>query len=487
MPIPMQDAVSRSLFADEFSKKIMAYLQREDGAIVQINKALNVNGPSGMGALTRLFNGMTDLSLDVQAIEFKNTMEVDNLEPYVTHVTLNAGKYIFNEDFTDVTPEIRVQFPRIDEIERLCEHAGVSLVDMLLKGICALHSQCFADGLTHDEARGNQDTIRAAVARMATLEHAQADVSRASLYEERVTVAMIDPDELKQSLQTVRTEIYASKQLLQRYAFTEFGMTVSVLDERLVKEKRELYLSELEPATRVKCEAFFNDYKVLDTQNNRIDTAYERVYNADTVLDPLKMAEAAHSLCAIQHDLKKIEIIPLLKLMDVLKNVQYDLEKTMISLLTYNDLLLQLNPHENSGQREKTHRSIELIADRQEQLLETVTVVNQQNVSEKIEESLAIIAAIKQAMLQIEPIQPHGLFSPLMRLINRLSEVIFAFFSPMANQLVSLKYERQDLVDKMLSMKNTLKKMQQDTSKSVAPDEVSPEIIIDDAPHQGGG
>ncbi len=465
------EAAPTPTFAAEFSEKMGDYLQRADGGLARIDKAL-ADPEVGMAQLTRLFNEMTDISPDVRAVEFNQVMKAKDVASYAMQVTKEAGEAIFNDDLTDLKPEFIKLFPHIEDIKALCTQQGTTVVDMLLKGISALHSQCFADEITKNINPVSSNTgtnadvaeVHKMAALCATLQGVQVYISKDTL--NLAPKKVISIEQLQRSLEEMKNDLYESRQLLEKYAEVEFQVSSSEMMTFISEHpKRKLYLDTLidNPALQAKCSKFLDDYKVLDTQDNIISTAYESVFDPhEGNKNAVTLEKSDKELTDSREKISQIEILTMLKLMDVLKIVEAELNTAMAGLLAYNGLLLASDPEDERHERAQIHESIGLLVDQQKKLMEIIPSINTQNISQKISDSIAIISSVKNAVSEIGPSKPTGLFAPLIKVINKVAEKIVALFSPAASHMVSLKHERKEIIGKMLNMKDYLKIMQQD-------------------------
>ena len=184
---PTAKSATDPTFADDFSNTIIAYLEQpKGGARDRVNKALK---DTSLFPVTRLFNEMVSFSTEVLEIEYNNFLEAEDAEDYSMQAIKAAARTILNDDFTDLKPAIANKFPKLKQLKTLCEKEKTTIVDMLLKGISALQSQCLGAALTAQVGEGSarnrtaedQQKIKKIVSILPRLEKVQVDLTRETL------------------------------------------------------------------------------------------------------------------------------------------------------------------------------------------------------------------------------------------------------------------------------------------------------------------
>lgn len=487
--IELTEVDESTLFAKEFAKKLGAYLTDEKGAIVRINKALN--GKKGLSELTRLFNEMTNISSEVRADEFRRITHAEDIEQYATDVAKAAGAVIFNQDFTALKPEFEALFPRIDEIKALCLQEGTTVVDMLLKGVSALHAQCFADEVTqkvkvvtaHTGTNEDQRAIITMAAIGRTLEKVQRDISKASLESGEQKKIKIDPAELERALNTMLGGISNLRQRFQQYAKDRYELTPEQLRELRGSGPRQQYLQTLDEDSRAHCEEFLTEYDASEKQSDLIEGAYDSVFDEDIGFKTDEiMSRAQEKLNTAEEKMVQSDnFLTVLELTQILKKVEAELEPAIQGLFDYNDALLKrgktLPYHEQANQE---HSPIKQMINQRNQLVSIIPMIKAGDLQEHLQQSRDIILTIQATITGLEPSKPQGMFASLKKAIIKVLETVEALFSREAKEMMNFKQERKVVVAKMQCMKEELLKI-------IGEAEERPEMAVKIKPSSGMG
>lgn len=299
-----QTAISATVptFADDFSNTIIAYLeQKKGGARDRVNKALK---DKSLFPVTRLFNEMVSISPQVLSVEYNNFMEAEDAEDYSMQVVRAAARTIFNEDFTDLKPEIAAKFSNLSKLKKLCEKENTTIVDMLLKGISALHSQCLADALTAHVSKGSardrteedEKKIEKIQSILAPLQKLQIDITRESLLLPSGAKVELDvnPIELRHSLNDALKEIDDSKSVIEENARTKFDLNQDQIGEMITDpDKMVIYLKQFKDVGYVERDNLLKTYKNLNNMRGDLEAGIAMV----------DMSQSTEMILTAQHKL----------------------------------------------------------------------------------------------------------------------------------------------------------------------------------------
>lgn len=309
--MPLEDTLHPSSFATEFAAKLGNYFKiSENGASQRITNALASSNPeNAQYHLTRLFNDMVEragFSEQMLTNEFKN---IDALPPnkvaaYSKNVVRDTALLLFDSEGNELKtlkPEIANIIPKLTELTTLCTKADTSIEDMLLKAIAALHAMCVLGETSKHMPKVSQHTgtdkdfkqIQVLSQKGSAIEEVQVTITTNNLFSDDTMTTGLTAINLQQSLSTFLDEIERSKQSVEIYLETLFGLRAETLNELTNNsEKRANYLEK--PASQPhknELEKIIQAYKTLCNQQ-------------DQMLDQSERAEQGVGLNKIEPQLK---------------------------------------------------------------------------------------------------------------------------------------------------------------------------------------
>jgi hypothetical protein len=275
-------------FVDEFTNKMVAFLNG-DKALAKINTAMAIaDEEQALGQISRLFNDMVDFDPAMLAAEFSEIerLGVNEVIPHGQKIMQAVALKLF--DYKDETCQglnAAFAFDKQEALSGLCQRAGTTIEDLLIKAIAALYPQCIANELAKlpavtsyvgtDEDKNKMDRLTQKIASLQTI---QEHITQANLFTKPEIDVQIDQTTLVKSLTKQVDLVSDSLVSIEKYAEKEFKMNQQNLES---KEYCKNYLSQKVEPDKTALELLFSTYRELGTLNSEINTTIEKVNGSD--------------------------------------------------------------------------------------------------------------------------------------------------------------------------------------------------------------